>query len=85
MECVRNRMKMELVSCERRFQKLVNKSTFKCMTSYNEDLSAVSMANTIIKFDKPIYIGKYLHFKFSIDTFIFLFYFYIPRFFSVGN
>lgn len=52
---------MELVSCNRRFPKLVNKPTFKYMTSYNDDLSAVSMTNTIIKFDKPIYIGKYLH------------------------
>lgn len=61
MEFVRHRMKMELVSCTRRFKKLANKPTFKYTTSYNDDLSAVSTAYTFINFDKPIYIGKYLH------------------------
>jgi len=51
---------MELVSCERRLQKLINKSTFKHCTMYNENLNAVSLENKIIKFDKPIYIGKLL-------------------------
>lgn len=59
MESMRKRVHMELVTCPRRFQKLVNKSTFKYMTSYNENLSAISLDNKIIDFCKPIYIGKY--------------------------
>ncbi|XP_050063772.1 uncharacterized protein LOC126552813 isoform X2 [Aphis gossypii] len=50
-------MKMELVSCARRLQKLINKCTFKHCTNYNENLNAVTLENKIIKFDKPIYIG----------------------------
>lgn len=57
MECVRKRLKMELTSSASRFQKLINKSTFKYATSYCENLSIVSLENKIIKFDKPIYIG----------------------------
>jgi len=49
-------MKMELVSCERRLQKLINKCTFKHCTNYNENLNAVALENKIIRFDKPIYI-----------------------------
>ncbi|KAL4103236.1 hypothetical protein QTP88_018613 [Uroleucon formosanum] len=36
MESVRKRIKIELVSCPRRFQKLVNKSTFKHATTEDE-------------------------------------------------
>ncbi|KAL4153079.1 hypothetical protein QTP88_000912 [Uroleucon formosanum] len=57
MQSKRKEMKMELVSCERRLQKLINKSTFKHCTNYNENLNAVALENKIIKFDKPIYIG----------------------------
>ena len=57
MESMRKRMKMELVSCSQRFQKLVNKPTFKHATSYNENLTAVSLENKVINFCKPIYIG----------------------------
>ncbi|XP_025191577.1 LOW QUALITY PROTEIN: uncharacterized protein LOC112591859 [Melanaphis sacchari] len=57
MESVRKRIKIELVSCPQRFQKLVNKSTFKHATTYNENLSSVSLENKIIDFCKPIYIG----------------------------
>jgi len=56
-------MKMELVSCDRRLQKLINKRTFKHCTNYNEDVKAVALENKIIKFDKPMYIGKYTFFK----------------------
>lgn len=52
-------MKMELVSCERRLQKLINKTTFNHCTMYTENLNAVCLKNKIIKFYKPIYIGKY--------------------------
>jgi len=57
MESMRKRMKMELVSCLQRFQKLVNQPTFKHATSYNENLTAVSLENKVINFCKPIYIG----------------------------
>ncbi|CAI6375102.1 unnamed protein product [Macrosiphum euphorbiae] len=57
MQSKRKEMKMELVSCEWRLQKLINKSTFKYCTNYNENLNAVALENKIIKFDKPIYIG----------------------------
>jgi len=65
MQSKRKEMKMELVSCERRLQKLINKSTFKYCTNYNENLNAVALENKIIKFDKPIYIGKYTFLNFT--------------------
>jgi len=51
---------MELVCREKRLQKLINRSTFKHCTTYNETLNAVSLENKIIDFCKPIYIGKYI-------------------------
>ncbi|KAL4092514.1 hypothetical protein QTP88_027013 [Uroleucon formosanum] len=57
IESVRKRIQMELVSNDRRLQKLINKCTFKHSTSYNENLNAVSLENKIIEFSKPIYIG----------------------------
>ncbi len=59
MENVRKRMEMELVSCDRRLQKLINKSTFKHCTTYSENLNAVTLENKIINFCKPIYIGNF--------------------------
>lgn len=54
---MRKRIKMELVSSEQRFLKLVKRPTFKYCTTYNENLTAVSLHNKIIDFCKPIYIG----------------------------
>lgn len=59
MEQVRRRIKVELVSSDDRLQKLINKTTFKHATAYHENLSAITLENKIIKFDKPIYIGMY--------------------------
>lgn len=59
MESMRRRIKMELVSSEKRLQKLINCTTFKHCTTYDETLNAVSLENKIIDFCKPIYIGKY--------------------------
>lgn len=59
MENVRKRMEMKLVSCDRRLQKLINKSTFKYCTTYSENLNAVTLENKIINFCKPIYIGNF--------------------------
>jgi len=74
MESVRSRIKMELVSSDKRLQKLINRTTFKHATIYNENLSAVTLENKIIDFCKPIYIGKYIHII-SYDTFIKAYYF----------
>ncbi|KAL4123336.1 hypothetical protein QTP88_015533 [Uroleucon formosanum] len=41
MEQVRRRIHMELVSNDARVQKLINLTTFKYATSYNENLSAI--------------------------------------------
>ncbi|KAF0710215.1 Uncharacterized protein FWK35_00029103, partial [Aphis craccivora] len=75
MKSKRKEMKMELVSCERRLQKLINKCTFKHCLNYNENLNAVTLENKIIRFDKPIYIGfavldisKILMYKYNYDV-----------------
>ncbi|XP_060855030.1 uncharacterized protein LOC132932677 [Metopolophium dirhodum] len=57
MESLRKRFKMELVCSEKRLQKLINLTTFKHCTTYDETLNAVSLENKIIMFNKPIYIG----------------------------
>jgi len=61
MENVRHRIKMELVSNDKRLQKLINKPTFKHITEYDGNLCVVAMENKIIDFCKPIYIGKYIN------------------------
>ena len=57
MENLRRRIKVELVVCPRRMQKLINKPTFKHAIRYNDNLSAVSIENKVIEFCKPVYIG----------------------------
>lgn len=57
MENVRNRMKMELVSDQKKYKKLVNKTTFKNVTLYNENLAAVHLNTDVLEFNKPIYVG----------------------------
>jgi len=60
MESMRKRLKMEIVSCPRRLQKLINLTTFKYCTEYsNKNLTIVALVNKTIKFCKPIYIGSY--------------------------
>ncbi|KAL4111836.1 hypothetical protein QTP88_015719 [Uroleucon formosanum] len=57
-ESMRSRLKMELVTSEKRLQKLINRTTFKYCTDFeNKSLTAVTMENKIIDFYKPIYIG----------------------------
>lgn len=58
MESMRKRIHMELVSDERRLQKLTNKCTFKYCTTYSENLNAVTLEKKIVNFCKPIYIGN---------------------------
>lgn len=57
MENVRNRMKMQLVSDEKKCTKLINKNTFKNITIYNENLAAIHLEMDELKFNKPIYVG----------------------------
>jgi len=59
MEQVRRRIHIELVSNEDRVQKLINLSTFKHATVYNETLCAITLEKKIVKFNKPIYVGMY--------------------------
>ena len=57
MEIVRRRIDMQLVSKDSKIQKLINRPTFKHVTPYNENLSAVSLAKNKVTFDKPMYVG----------------------------
>jgi hypothetical protein len=57
MENVRKRIDMQLVSKDSKLQKLINRTTFKHATPYNENLSAVSLTKTKVMFDKPMYVG----------------------------
>lgn len=57
MENVRNRMKMELVSDDKKCAKLINRPTFKNITIYNENLAAIHLEIEELKFNKPIYVG----------------------------
>lgn len=57
MESMRKRIKMELVSCPRRLQKLINKPTFKHSSPCGPNIEIIALENKIINFCKPIYIG----------------------------
>ncbi|XP_025407529.1 uncharacterized protein LOC112681491 [Sipha flava] len=57
MENVRNRMKMQLVSDEKKCAKLINRNTFKDITIYNNKLAAIHLNMDVLQFDKPIYVG----------------------------
>ena len=59
MESMRKRVFMELVSNEKKLQKLINRPTFKYCTEYGGNVTAVTLEKKIINFCKPIYIGKY--------------------------
>ncbi|KAG8233740.1 hypothetical protein J437_LFUL003810 [Ladona fulva] len=57
MENVRKRINLELVTSEKRLDKLISKSTFLDRTIFTESLVAVHLRKSIIKMNKPIYIG----------------------------
>lgn len=57
MENIRNRKNIKLVCDNKQLEKLIAKPYFIDRTLYNENLAAVHLAKTIVKFDKPIYIG----------------------------
>lgn len=53
----RNRISLELVTSEDRFQQLVNRHTFKHATVLGEDLVLVHKHTVSVKLDTPIFIG----------------------------
>jgi hypothetical protein len=57
LENVRNRIDVKLKTTPESIQKLINKPTFKGATQFGNNLTAVHMSKTEIKFDKPIMIG----------------------------
>eukprot|EP00438_Fugacium_kawagutii_P002275 Skav227368 [mRNA] locus=scaffold2373:95507:96952:+ [translate_table: standard] len=57
MENVRNHMDFELVSSQQRLQKCVNNPNYKNRHIINENLVGVEKTKTVLKLDKPIYLG----------------------------
>src|SRR5690606_27081334 len=57
MENVRKRIRYELVTDKKRFQKLVNDVTFKGHDPITENLVGVSRSKTKVVLDKPIIVG----------------------------
>ena len=58
MEDVRKRVGVSLAHTQNRLRQLVNKTSFKRLEIYKEDLVAVENANTKILLNKPIYVGQ---------------------------
>ena len=58
MENVRKRINLELVSNTERLEKLIARPEFKDRTIFSENLAAIHLMKTSVKFDKPIYIGQ---------------------------
>lgn len=57
MENVRKRISTQLVTSDKKANKLMVKPTFKDRTIYTKNLMAIHMNKDKIKFDKPIYVG----------------------------
>jgi hypothetical protein len=57
MENVRNRVDIQLVTTEEKARKLISKPNYKSRTIFSENLVAVHMGRTKLKYDKPIYLG----------------------------
>ncbi len=57
MENVRNRVNVKLVTDKESLNKLVKKPNFEKVTEFDENLVAVHMKKTVVKLDKPIYLG----------------------------
>ena len=57
MENVRKRRLINLVNTPQQMKKLVAQPTFKTITVFNEDLSAIERLKTKVKMDKPISAG----------------------------
>ena len=57
MENIRNRVDVRLVNERKKAEKLVAKPSFKHWTIFDENLIAVHMKRTKLKFNKPVYCG----------------------------
>eukprot|EP00438_Fugacium_kawagutii_P030269 Skav219081 [mRNA] locus=scaffold1777:108894:110345:+ [translate_table: standard] len=57
MENVRNHIDFELVSTQQRIQKCINNPNYKGCHIINEELAGVEKTKTVLKLDKPIYLG----------------------------
>ncbi|WAR05778.1 hypothetical protein MAR_021147 [Mya arenaria] len=57
MENIRNRVDIRLVNNETKAVKLSSKPNYKHCTIFDENLVAVHMKKTKIRFDKPVYLG----------------------------
>ena len=57
MENVRKRRLINIVTRDRQLKKLVAQPTFKSITVFREDLSAIERIKAQITMDKPIYVG----------------------------
>ncbi len=74
VENVRNRINVKLVTNEKACNKLAKKSNFKSANIFHENLIAVHMEKTTVRFNKPIQIGmsildlsKTLMYRFHYD------------------
>ena len=57
MENVRHRRDIDLVTSTKKFKKLVSQPTFKSVTVFKDNLSAVERMKKKVCLNKPIYIG----------------------------
>ena len=57
MENIRNRVNINLVNDREKAKKLTAKPNFKHLNIFSEELIAVHMKRTELKFDKPVYFG----------------------------
>ena len=57
MENVRKRRLINIVTTPKQMKKLVAQPTFKSITVFNSELSAIERTKTKILMDKPIYVG----------------------------
>ena len=57
LENVRNHNDFRLINTPERFQKLVNKPSYKHRHIINEDLVVVELEKAMVELDKPIYMG----------------------------
>ena len=58
MENIRKHIDVKLVKSKERSQKLINKPNFSSFKIFTDDLVAVHMKRTKLKFDKPVYVGQ---------------------------
>ena len=57
MENIRNRVDVKLVSDRKKAEKLAAKPNFRHCMIFDENLIAIHMKKTKLKFDKPVYCG----------------------------